>query len=219
MSQFDPADEKLERAHDELKETLLEPEPAPSPADEASVQPKALPNATQSDGLERQPWKRPRPIQHEALKRNSDTRIKLRRKSCIAGCFDKIDILVDGEKIGNIANGKEQRFEVTPGQHAVQVRVALPFGAQKSKPIDFDLSPNGSIELECGISPQSTMRWLLFGLLGLLTLFWSDGLTRIGLEPLAYITILLWGLWCTYADLKRGGSFYLKKLNDGQGED
>ena len=59
MTQFDPADEKLEQAHAELKESVSEPELVPAAVEKSPAEGEnASPNISKSGRTEMQPWKR-----------------------------------------------------------------------------------------------------------------------------------------------------------------
>jgi hypothetical protein len=140
--------------------------------------------------------------------------IKVRRKSNIAASRRKLDILVDGKKIGNIANGKEQSFEVGSGRHTVQVKLM-----SRSELLDIDVSPNGSVELECGVSPQFRKRNLWIVLIALFLIYLSTH-CQIGLAVAINATILTMFIIAAIRDLlvytKPGGTFYLKKMDSEQ---
>lgn len=132
-------------------------------------------------------------------------RIRLLRKSNFAAIARKLDILVDGKKIGNIGNGQEETFEVAPGRHIVQIKLMA-----RSQVVDIDVPPNGSLDLECGI-PSHYWTRTLAGLVGVLFIFSTDCKTLVGLAIavvllaiLAYLAVVTW---------RDGGTYYLKKID------
>ncbi len=129
--------------------------------------------------------------------------VKINRKSNFVSSVRKWDMLLDGKKIGNIANGKELSFEVAPGRHTIQVKM---FSIPKS--LEIDLSPNSSMELECGISPEYFKRSLpvavlIFLLIGLFFVGYFHNL------PLAIFVFIAFTVVLPIA----GGYPYLKRLD------
>ena len=82
--------------------------------------------------------------------------IKVWRKPCFFSGARKFDVFMDENRLGDIANGKEQCFDVASGKHSMFIK-----RGRQSEAIEFDLTPNGSIEYECGVSPQY-FRWFSF---------------------------------------------------------
>lgn len=132
--------------------------------------------------------------------------IKLRRISNFAAYLRKFDVLVDGRKIGNIANGKEMSFDVAAGQHTLQVS-----SFARSELLQIDLSPSAVVELECGISAEFWLRNLLF-FIGIYLLFHFSGHGMPGLRPVRVPIILVAAVIVTITNLRKGGTYYLKKL-------
>lgn len=64
-------------------------------------------------------------------------------------CLRRFDILVDGHKVGNIANGAENTVPVSPGQHIVELRVSWII---KSQIQIVNLKAGEKALLECGTS-------------------------------------------------------------------
>jgi len=139
---------------------------------------------------------------------SASAKIRLHRKSNIAASIRKLEILVDGQKIGNIANGKEQSFEVTPGRHRIQVKLL-----SDSEPLDVELSPNSTLELECGISPQFWKRNLA-GAAGILVLMY---IAKHGLHGGGFAILFLCGIVLA-ANFRAGGTYYLKRGGTAQSE-
>jgi len=136
--------------------------------------------------------------------------IKIRRKPNVAAGIRKLDVLVDGQKIGNIANNAEQSFEVPPGAHTVQVKLW-----SKSEIINVDLSPDSTVMLECGIAPDFWKRTLLLGAVFLAMYlgkqFAKENLV-LCLALIAVIVIL--AVQGTRSNFRLGGTYYLRKVDD-----
>jgi len=130
--------------------------------------------------------------------------LKIVRKANLAACARRLDVLVDGKKIGNVGNGKEEYFELSPGKHIVQVKLLA-----KSEPLDMDFPADSSVELECGISPRFWPRTLaIFAMV----LLWQFGKHFVpGL--VASIVIVLLIVWAIVASFRAGGTYYLKRVN------
>ncbi len=136
--------------------------------------------------------------------------IKIRRKriSFLLGGFRKYSVIVDAKEIGNLANGQEQSFMASAGQHTVQIK-----GGWRSELVEVHLSPNTSIELECGVTPQfQKIYWVLFTLLLLyiLPLIFIGRVIRF-----LDLGILAGGICVLAVSSKPGAACYLK-IVDGQ---
>lgn len=55
-------------------------------------------------------------------------------------------IIVDGRKVARVGNGGKATISIEPGKH--NVRMAIDWG--RSKPLDVHISPEQSLQLECG---------------------------------------------------------------------
>lgn len=149
--------------------------------------------------------------------------IKLHGKSNVIYLTKQLDILVDGMKIGEIANGQEERFEVVPGRHTVQVTAFIHYRQAKrlsrSESVEVYLSANNSIELECGVSPRF---WKLTWPLSAIMFMFVFGNTffHFGWPGLAVIFISLIPLsnWYVDAACKTAGAYYLKIVDAQPGK-
>jgi hypothetical protein len=162
---------------------------------------------------------------------SSSVTIKCQRKSSLLrGCVN-LDVLVDGQKIGTIANGEERTFEVEYGKHVVQVahKVLHVWGSESigSQLIHVDLSPNSSTKLECGTS-SDWLRTLTIAVGMLLcvpllvrTFFPHNSLGPLTLD-LTWVTLGVavfgwWGIYARFKPLKFRDQFYLKSTDDQPG--
>jgi len=128
--------------------------------------------------------------------------ITLRRKANFAASLRKLDVLVDGKRIGNIANGAERHFEVGTGWHRVEVKLLA-----GSELLAIDLSPNDSVELECGISRQFWIRLLLVAT-GILVL------SSFNAPALIHLLMLVVSIFLAVGNFRRGGTYYLKRVHE-----
>ena len=125
MSQFDPADEKLEQAHIELRETGPEPELIPTPAKEGAAQSSAeLPSAIQPDRLEMTPWKKGR----NELTQNMQficAPIDLENPQSYAGLWIRAGAFVADQLIGLVFYALQFILVAT-----IPIMLAIPFTAE-----------------------------------------------------------------------------------------
>ena len=137
------------------------------------------------------------------------TTIKLRRKANLAAGLRKLDVLVDGKKIGNIGNDQEEIFEVAPGAHTIQVKLLA-----KSELINVDLASGSTLALECGITPEFWKRTLLlvanFTLIVLATVVHYEAIITV----LTLVIIIVSATWVTYSNFQPSGTYYLKKIEE-----
>jgi hypothetical protein len=143
---------------------------------------------------------------------NGNGKIKLFRKLDWFSCFSMLEVLVDGKKIGDIACCKEQTFEIAVGQHTIQVQCSIPRFVFWKPPIqsqllDVDLSPNSSIELECGVPKQFHISILLMLATMLISNYFEDARGIYGVV----FPITLFILTCFMALIWKTGMLYLKK--------
>jgi hypothetical protein len=67
-------------------------------------------------------------------------------------------INIDGKKVGKVGNGKEVRFDVSPGTHAIQIGMHW----MKSESMQVNVEPGETVTLEC----RTAARLLALGLRG-----------------------------------------------------
>lgn len=67
-------------------------------------------------------------------------RLVIQRKGQFNAALRDCAILIDGEKVGVVGNGKTFEVDVTPGVHNVQSRMDW----VKSKPLDVNVGANGA---------------------------------------------------------------------------
>jgi hypothetical protein len=139
-------------------------------------------------------------------------RIKLCRRFNLAAMARKLDVVVDGTKIGNIGNGQDQSFEVAPGRRAVEVKLW-----SRSELLNLDLLPNKSIELECGVSNQFWIRAILLAQVGFLGYCAKHVLPGYTL-PILGVAVFALIVVCTSLNFKRGGTYYLKRVDGSSGD-
>jgi membrane protease YdiL (CAAX protease family) len=78
----------------------------------------------------------------------SGTRIRLLRRSAISDKLQAYKILIDGDEVGQIRDGQSISILVSPGPHAVQLRMDW----CRSKPVEFSATEGEGIRFECGSS-------------------------------------------------------------------
>ncbi len=138
----------------------------------------------------------------------SDTgTIRLVRKANFAASLRKLNVVVDGKKIGNIANGKQESFELDSGRHTVQVKLLL-----GSESLDVDLNPGDSAHFECGISSGFWTRLVV-----LFILFALSNAAKACLPPLGtllmYLLLVIASIWILVLTFKPGAIYYLKRID------
>ena len=132
--------------------------------------------------------------------------IKLIRRSSLAAGGRRLDVLIDGKKIGNIGNGKEEKFELGPGQHSVQVKLM-----SRSELIDLDLASNSYVELECGIAQNFWTRNLPMA--SAFIVWYATGRRLDGIWLGIVGTCVIVFLLIAMFNFRPGGTYYLKRLN------
>ena len=87
--------------------------------------------------------------------------IRLKRSSAPwADRFRAYNVAVDGQVIGHIRRGEEKVFEVTPGQHQVQLRIDW----TRSKPLQIETHSGEEVRLSCRPrNPLLALYWITFG--------------------------------------------------------
>jgi hypothetical protein len=74
--------------------------------------------------------------------------IKIRRKKGYSDSLRKYKIILDNNYLGDINEGEINSFEVAPGKHTIYLKIDW----CRSNKLDFYISENDLIELECGSS-------------------------------------------------------------------
>jgi hypothetical protein len=92
----------------------------------------------------------------------SDAMIEIRRGSHLTGSARNVAILVDGDKVGEVGNGKSLVFRVAPGQREIVAR----FDYIKSAPFAVDAQPGRVRVVELGLPNIADVGAQLSGLLG-----------------------------------------------------
>ncbi len=130
--------------------------------------------------------------------------IRLRRKAAIPAAFAKLTILVDDQTIGTIGNGKEEVFDVGPGQHVVKLKHSLP--------LTLDFETGREIKLECGIQNKALVLVIGLGLVGglILILGTAFGVNHTVSLGIAMIPMVIVGI----VSSKPGVMYYLKKVDE-----
>ena len=88
--------------------------------------------------------------------------IEIRRGNHLTGSARNVAILVDGDKVGEVGNGKSLVFRVAPGQRVIAVR----FDYTKSAPFAVDAQPGRVRVVELGLPNIADVGAQLSGLLG-----------------------------------------------------
>ena len=106
----------------------------------------------------------------------------------------RFDIIIDGQKVGSVANGREEIICVTPGQHKAELRASWII---KSKSQTLQIKPNETWVLECGC-PLSVWQFMLpsviFIMLGLQGIIKTLGFLPLMLYLLFTILFALIGM-------------------------
>jgi len=92
----------------------------------------------------------------------SDAMIEIRRGNHLTGSARNVAILVDGDKEGEVGNGKSLVFRVVPGQRVIAAR----FDYTKSAPFAVDAQPGRVRVVELGLPNIADVGAQLSGLLG-----------------------------------------------------
>lgn len=117
----------------------------------------------------------------------------------------RFDILVDGHKVGSIANGSEETIPVTPGQHVVELRISYFF---KSEAQTVQLEANEKVLLECG-TPLTVQKMLPLILVIALQGLLSRHTGLIYVIPILLVSLLVLG-YCIWLYCGRGKFLCLK---------
>lgn len=118
----------------------------------------------------------------------------IKRSSEYVNALRKINIYIDGEKAGNVANGEEKTFYIPTGKHIVMAKIDW----CSSKEISFYAFDNDMVQMKLSGFKNSKPFFLIVGLLmvsqALLGIilkrhFFEPYLALIGVYMLYYITI------------------------------
>lgn len=88
--------------------------------------------------------------------------IEIRRGNHLTWSARNVAILVDGDKVGEVGNGKSLVFRVAPGQRVIAAR----FDYTKSAPFAVDAQPGRARVVELGVPNIADAGAPLSGLLG-----------------------------------------------------
>lgn len=72
------------------------------------------------------------------------------RKRALAGGGLAFNVLVNGERIGQVKNGETKTFQVAPGPLEIRLTWSLPLGNKSSKTLQVDASGGQDIQITCG---------------------------------------------------------------------
>lgn len=130
-------------------------------------------------------------------------KIRLRRRIAFPACLAKVTVLLDDQKIGTIGNGKEEVFEVEPGQHAVKLKHSLP--------ITLDFESGAETKLECGIKTLYYKVLLGAFCLGvaMMCVGFAARVTEQWMYLPAFVPAIVAGIYLS----KPGAVWYLKKVD------
>jgi hypothetical protein len=135
----------------------------------------------------------------------ADGVVKVVRKKNIAAGMRRLDVLVDGKKIGSVGNGEEQTFTLSEGTHSVEVK--LGFGS-RSEAVDVYVADGAPSQLECGISPAFWQRNM--AILAVVLMIVAGGKDFVH-SPAGTIVILLAAVFSLMTNYKPGSTYYLRK--------
>lgn len=86
--------------------------------------------------------------------------LTITRKSGYNGMLREAAVLVDGQKVGVVGNGKSIELSIAPGQHAITTRMDW----MTSEPLMLDAAPGGRYSAELSLCSAFAM---LFAILGM----------------------------------------------------
>jgi hypothetical protein len=131
--------------------------------------------------------------------------LKVARTKNVAAGLRRLDVIVDGQKVGSIGNGEEQTFDVSEGTHSVEVK--LGFGS-RSEVVDVYVASGSTSELECGISGAFWQRNL--AIVAVVLMIVAGGKAFVH-SPVGMIIILLAAVFSLVTNYKPGSTYYLRK--------
>lgn len=131
--------------------------------------------------------------------------VKVVRTKNVAAGLRRLDVLVDGQKVGSVGNGEEQTFSVPEGRHSVEVK--LGFGS-RSEVVQVDVVPGEANALECGIARGFWIRNL--AILAVLMSIVAGGKSFVH-SPVGMIIISLLAVVSLLTNYKPGSTYYLRK--------
>ncbi|MGY9074840.1 MAG: hypothetical protein ACKVHU_18040 [Acidimicrobiales bacterium] len=102
----------------------------------------------------------------------AETRIILERIHHYRDTIRPYTVLIDGEKIGTVADARRSEFDVSPGQHTIRVRNYW----ITSPEVPIDLAPGTTTWLRTGPSGGISQAWRLF-------FAWSTNMFIEEIEP------------------------------------
>ena len=143
--------------------------------------------------------------------------IRVCRPSAFKQKFLQWEVVVDGTKVGTIADGQQQTYEVGPGKHRVHVRV----GPMISQEVILSISRGDCKVLDCGVQNSiDDYRWQ-HGLLGLGVTGAMIGALYLAPQHIEAIGIFLFAVTVTGAAtisarakrkmLSPGGMYFLRE--------
>jgi hypothetical protein len=73
--------------------------------------------------------------------------IEVRREEKFVGHLLKVNVLIDGQELGELSNGQSELYETSPGEHSIEVHV----NKQKSRKFAMTLQADEGAVFECAI--------------------------------------------------------------------
>ncbi len=74
--------------------------------------------------------------------------INIKRDSRYAGRLRRYKVILDGQLIGDIADGQSKSFDISPGSHTLHLKVDL----ARSNKVRFEAAANKTIHFRCANS-------------------------------------------------------------------
>ena len=143
--------------------------------------------------------------------------LRLHRESSLHQKFASWEVIIDGKKIGTLADGQAQQYELDPGEHKVLVR----WGSISSEEISLVFPPANSSVLECGVKRSSLNYLVQFAILLLIVTALGTAVLLIAPDHMESAAMVLFAVMVVAAGViahkdyrKRrtpGGMYYLRE--------
>lgn len=88
--------------------------------------------------------------------------VQISRRKAYSGTLVKLNVLIDGVRVGRIGSGETVTFPLEIGKHNIQLTQSLSWS--KSAIIQIEAKPHERVEMECGYN--SFAPYMLGGMVG-----------------------------------------------------
>ena len=141
--------------------------------------------------------------------------LTIHRKSHYVNYFRKVRLYLDGKFLYAIADGETNKFDVPPGEHALEAKIDW----VSSNKISFDVKEGEQIKIELGSSVLSGYRGILFPILRFVLVVLAAYLSSLFNNDLIFwFTILLILSWYISEIGRRKGTSLIFYLTSGRKE-